>query len=171
MYNSARFCHKIGPANVYNYYNCVTNQFPGIEGVTAYGIVNSWIRSVISTNTPSSIVVSRLQLTPFTLPSIHDYIVKYVPTNPFQYGNCGGIFIMEHGVNVIGEVAKIHNAFQVDSIIPIISKTIMDLIKTPGMKTIGKITRTPLDHFSENRTNYVYKISDLILDPENYRYY
>lgn len=167
----SQICHKIGPDNIHNHYNSITNQFPGIEGVSACGIVNSWIRSIISTNTPSSMVISQLQLTPHSLPSIRDYIVKYVPVNPFQFGNCGGVFLMEHGGNVIGEIAKINSAFQVDSTIPIISKTIMDLIKTPGMRTIGKITKTQLNHFSENRTNYVYNISDLILDPENYRQY
>jgi hypothetical protein len=158
-------------SHVINYNNYLNDQFPGIEGVSAFSIVSNWLRYAISTNTPSSLVISPLQLTPYTLPSIHDHVIQYVPQNPFQWGSHGGSVLHYHNGEMNGEIASIDDARQTDAIMTHVLEMIMTMIRQPGMKTIGKIVGTPLNHFSEKRTKYTYKISDLILDDHIQRKY
>jgi hypothetical protein len=156
--------------HVNNYCNRLNDHFPGIEGVSAFSIVSSWLRYAISTNTPSSLVISPLHLTPYTLPSIHDHIIQYVPKNPFQWGDYGGSVLHHHNGEMSGEIASIDDTRQTDAMAHVL-EMIMTMIRQPGMKTIGKIVGTPLNHFSEKRTKYIYKISDLILDDHIQRKY
>ena len=168
---SVNDCHSIGPANLQNFYDATSNRFPGLTPISAYGIVSNWLRSVVSTNTPAAFVISPLQLTSYTLPSDMDQIIEYVPVNSFQVGQCGGTFFhVANGGNVTNQLMRV-NYGNIDNIVQNLSKFMMSMIRDPKMKTMGKITKTPLNHFSENYTNYTYDISTLVTDPSEMRRY
>lgn len=140
------------------------------QKINAASMVYQWLTSVVSTKTPSAILLSDDQLRTYMLPSLNDVRIQYVPTYPHTHGDFGGKVLLKKGGNVQRELAVFKSDREAKAAMVVLMRRITNIMKVMAMsgqlKSVGITRSSPLNTFSDALVHKTFRIGpqgDLVL--------